>query len=136
MRLDAVVLRDTRSGARDAVRVDRCFYFIGHLPATALFAGQVALTERGYVRTDHRMRTSLEGVFAAGDVRDTCLRQIATAVGDGAIAGAEAQRHLAEREAARHALAPAHPPEPLPTTLPALDLAARVHARDLPGKRP
>ncbi len=97
-RLEAVVLKDTRTGALSPVAVDRCFYFTGHLPATELFAGQVALTERGYVATDARMRTSVEGVFAAGDVRDTCLRQIATAVGDGAIAGSEAQRYLADRD--------------------------------------
>ena len=97
-RLETVVLKDTRTSALSPVRIDRCFYFTGHLPATELFAGQVALTGRGYVATDARMRTSVEGVFAAGDVRDTCLRQIATAVGDGAIAGSEAQRYLAERE--------------------------------------
>ncbi len=99
-RLETVVLRDTRTGALSPVRVDRCFYFIGHLPATELFAGQVDLTERGYVRTDAKMQTSVEGVFAAGDVRDTCLRQIATAVGDGAIAGSEAHRYLVAREGA------------------------------------
>jgi thioredoxin reductase (NADPH) len=97
-RLETVVLEDIRTGALSPIRVDRCFYFIGHLPATDLFAGQVALTERGYVRTDARMQTSVEGVFAAGDVRDTCLRQIATAVGDGAVAASEAQRYLADRE--------------------------------------
>ncbi|GEJ56520.1 NAD(P)/FAD-dependent oxidoreductase [Anaeromyxobacter diazotrophicus] len=97
-RLETAVLRDTRNGALVPLAVDRCFYFIGHLPATALFAGQVALSEQGYVRTDARMRTSLEGVFAAGDVRDTSLRQIATAVGDGAVAGSEAQRYLTDRD--------------------------------------
>jgi thioredoxin reductase (NADPH) len=107
-RLEAVVLKDTRTGALSPVPVDRCFYFVGHLPATELFAGQVATTEQGYVRTDARMRTSLAGVFAAGDVRDTPLRQIATAVGDGAVAGAEAHRHVAAleeaaREGAAHA---------------------------------
>jgi len=100
-RLETVILKDTRTGTLSPVRVDRCFYFTGHLPATELFAGQVALTQRGYVHTDARMRTSVDGVFAAGDVRDTCLRQIATAVGDGAIAGSEAQRCLADREAAQ-----------------------------------
>jgi thioredoxin reductase (NADPH) len=95
-RLEVVVLRDLRTGALAPVPVERCFSFIGHDPASELFAGQVAVTERGYVRTDARMRTSLPGVFAAGDVRDTSLRQIATAVGDGAVAGTEAHRHLEE----------------------------------------
>jgi len=105
-RLEVVVLRDTRTGALTPVRVDRCFLFIGHRPATDLFADQIALTERGYVRTDRHLRTSLPGVFAAGDVRDTCLRQIATAVGDGAMAGTEAQRHLASEPLPRTATGP------------------------------
>jgi len=102
-RLETAVLRDTRTGALAPLRIDRCFYFVGHLPATELFAGQVALDERGYVRTDPRMRTSLGGVFAAGDVRDTPLRQIATAVGDGAVAGSEAHRYVAALEEAARA---------------------------------
>lgn len=96
--LQAVVLKDTRSGQLVPVAVDRCFYFIGYLPATELFRGQVTLDERGYVPTNTRMQTNIEGVFAAGDVRQTCLRQVATAVGDGAIAGFEAERYIAELE--------------------------------------
>ncbi|MDC7785396.1 FAD-dependent oxidoreductase [Rhodoplanes sp. TEM] len=95
-RLEAVILKDTRSGELVPVPVDRCFYFIGYLPATELFQGQVELTERGYIPTNTRMQTNLDGVFAAGDVRQTCLRQVATAVGDGAIAGFEAERYIAE----------------------------------------
>ncbi|HEY6006548.1 MAG TPA: FAD-dependent oxidoreductase [Anaeromyxobacter sp.] len=94
--LEAAVLRDTRTGEKHRVAIDRCFYFIGYVPATELFAGQVALTERGYVVADARMQTSLDGVFAAGDARDTALRQVATAVGDGAVAGFEAGRYLAD----------------------------------------
>lgn len=97
-RLACVVLKDTRTGELMPVDVDRCFYFIGYLPATELFRGQVALDERGYIPTNTRMQTNLEGVFAAGDVRQTCLRQVATAVGDGAIAGFEAERYIAELE--------------------------------------
>lgn len=97
-RLSCVVLKDTRTGDLIPVDVDRCFYFIGYLPATELFRGQVTLDERGYIPTNTRMQTNLEGVFAAGDVRQTCLRQVATAVGDGAIAGFEAERYIAELE--------------------------------------
>jgi thioredoxin reductase (NADPH) len=97
-RLQNVILKNTRTGALSPVAVDRCFYFIGYVPATELFAGQLALTPRGYITTDPRMRTAIEGVFAAGDVRDTSLRQVATAVGDGATAGFEAGRYLAELE--------------------------------------
>jgi thioredoxin reductase (NADPH) len=97
-RLETVVLKDTRTGELLPVPVDRCFYFIGYLPTTELFQGQVSLTERGYIPTNTRMQTNLDGVFAAGDVRQTCLRQVATAVGDGAIAGFEAERYIAEVE--------------------------------------
>jgi thioredoxin reductase (NADPH) len=97
-RLEQVVLKDTRTGELVPVDVDRCFYFIGYLPATELFRGQVALDERGYIPTNTRMQTNIEGVFAAGDVRQTCLRQVATAVGDGAIAGFEAERYVAEMD--------------------------------------
>lgn len=97
-RLQAVVLKDTRTRELIPVAVDRCFYFIGYLPSTELFQDQVTLTERGYIPTNTRMQTNLEGVFAAGDVRQTCLRQVATAVGDGAIAGFEAERYIAEME--------------------------------------
>jgi thioredoxin reductase (NADPH) len=97
-RLSCVVLKDTRTGELMPVDVDRCFYFIGYLPATELFRGQITLDERGYIPTNTRMQTNIEGVFAAGDVRQTCLRQVATAVGDGAIAGFEAERYIAELE--------------------------------------
>jgi thioredoxin reductase (NADPH) len=95
-RLETAVLRNTRTQAPDPIAVDRCFYFIGYEPATELFAGQVERNERGYVKTNARMQTNLEGVFAAGDLRETSLRQVATAVGDGAVAGFEAERYVAE----------------------------------------
>ena len=94
--LEKVVLRNTKKNELEEIVVDRCFYFIGYIPATDLFANQVTLTDRGYIPTDAQLRTNLEGVFAAGDVRQTCLRQVATAVGDGAICGYEAERYIAE----------------------------------------
>jgi thioredoxin reductase (NADPH) len=95
-RLERVVLRNTKKNVLEAIDADRCFYFVGYLPATDLFKGQIALTDHGYIPTDVNMQTSIEGVFAAGDVRQTCLRQVATAVGDGATAGYEAERYVAE----------------------------------------
>lgn len=96
--LQRVVLKNTRTGELISETVDRCFYFIGYTPSTELFEGQVQLTDRGYIPTNERMQTSVEGVFAIGDVRQTCLRQVATAVGDGAVAGFEAERYIAEME--------------------------------------
>jgi len=95
-RMERVVLRNTKKDELEVIEADRCFYFIGYLPATELFKGQVTLTDRGYIPTDMNMQTNIEGVFAAGDVRQTCLRQVATAVGDGATAGYEAERYVAE----------------------------------------
>lgn len=97
-RLERVVLRNTRANALEPVEADRCFYFIGYVPATDLFRGQITLTDRGYIPTDVHMQTNVDGVYAAGDVRQTCLRQVATAVGDGATAGYEAERYIAEIE--------------------------------------
>jgi thioredoxin reductase (NADPH) len=95
-RLERVVLRNTKKNALEVIEADRCFYFVGYLPKTQLFKGQVALTDRGYIPTDVTTQTNVEGVFAVGDVRQTCLRQVATAVGDGATAGDEAERYIAE----------------------------------------
>jgi thioredoxin reductase (NADPH) len=102
--LRRVVLRNGSTGVLEPVTVDRCFSFVGFTPATELFAGELELTADGHIPTSRRMETSVAGVFAAGDVRETSLRQVATAVGDGAIAGFETARYLAEEvrlEAAR-----------------------------------
>lgn len=95
-RLERVVLKNTRENALEVIDADRCFYFIGYIPATELFKGQVTLNDRGYIPTSTTMQTNLDGVFAVGDVRQTTLRQVATAVGDGAVAGYEAERYVAE----------------------------------------
>jgi len=63
-------------------------------PRTGLFKGKIELSEFGYFVTDEDMKTSIPGVFAAGDVRDKKIRQISTAVGDGTIAGIMAERYI------------------------------------------
>ena len=95
-RLEQVVLKNVKTGDLIPVEVDGCFLFIGYLPDTDLFKEQVTMNQRGYVLTNENMETNLEGVFAVGDVRDKVLRQVATAVGDGAIGGVAAERYLAE----------------------------------------
>lgn len=95
-RLEQVVLKNVKTGELLPVDVDGCFLFIGYLPDTEIFKGQVELNSRGYVLANENMETNLEGVFAVGDVRDKLLRQVATAVGDGAIGGVAAERYLAE----------------------------------------
>lgn len=90
-----VVVRDVRTGALTEVAARGLFLAIGHTPATGFLGGQLALDEEGYVVTDATMRTSVPGVFAAGDVQDKKYRQAITAAGSGAIAALECERMLA-----------------------------------------
>jgi len=96
--LNEVVLKNLKTNKLEPLKVDGCFVFIGYLPNTEIFQDQIKLTNHGFVITNERMETNIEGVFAAGDVRDKFLRQIATAVGDGAIAAFAAERYIAESE--------------------------------------
>lgn len=77
------------------------FFFVGIVPATDFLKGQVELDARGWIHTNDRMETSVDGVFAAGDVRDKYLRQVATAVNDGAIAATAAERYIEEQRVFR-----------------------------------
>ena len=94
--LAGVRSRDKDSGEVVETAVDGCFVFVGYVPNSAPFAGQLALSERGEVLTDGVLRTSQPGVFAAGDVRQTGVRQITTAVADGTIAALSALDFLNE----------------------------------------
>ncbi len=96
--LDTVVLKNVRTGELLPQKVETCFLFIGYLPNTELFKGVLEMTRNGYLITNERMETNLPGVYAAGDVRDKFLKQVATAVGDGAIAGYAAEKYIAEEE--------------------------------------
>jgi thioredoxin reductase (NADPH) len=99
-----VKLRNVQTGAREELAVDGVFVAIGHAPATELVRGQLTLKPNGYVQTaPNSTSTSLEGVFAAGDVADDVYRQAVTAAGLGCMAALEAERWLAHLPQMRQA---------------------------------
>jgi thioredoxin reductase (NADPH) len=96
-RVEAVTLEDKKTGERRDLTTDGVFIFIGHVPNTGLFKDILDLDERGYLIVDRQMRTSVEGVFAAGEVADPTFRQVITSAGMGAAAAMMAQRWLEEQ---------------------------------------
>ncbi|MFJ5780340.1 thioredoxin-disulfide reductase [Streptomyces sp. NPDC093094] len=100
--LSGVVLRDVLTGATRELDVTGLFIAIGHDPRTELFTGRLTLDAEGYITVAApTTRTSLPGVFAAGDVVDHTYRQAITAAGTGAAAALDAERHLASRSTAQ-----------------------------------
>ena len=97
-KVEAVRLRNLKSGQEERMATDGVFIYIGHYPNSEIFRGQLAMDERGYVITDERMMTSVPGVFAAGEIQDPVYRQVATSVGQGAAAGMMVERWLEARE--------------------------------------
>ena len=94
-RLSGVNIRNKISGEISTLSLDGLFISIGRSPVTALFGDQLALDASGYIIADESTKTSVEGVFAAGDVRTKALRQIVTAAADGAVAAHFAEEYIA-----------------------------------------
>lgn len=93
-RLSGVVVRDVNTGEETTIPCDGLFISVGRKPATELVKGQLALDEGGYVVADESTKTNIPGVFAVGDVRTKALRQVVTAVADGAEAAHRAEEYL------------------------------------------
>ena len=92
-KLTGITVQSTKNGESEQIALDGLFISIGRSPETALFDGQLAL-ENGYILAGEDTKTSIPGVFAAGDVRKKALRQIVTAAADGAIAAHFAEEYI------------------------------------------
>jgi len=93
--LNALQLKDTKTGEERTLKIKGFFYGIGHNPNSSVFNGQVELDEAGYVRVGEGANTSVEGVFSAGDLHDAEWRQAITAAGSGCMAAISVERYLA-----------------------------------------
>lgn len=96
--VETIVVQDVVTKGTKEIKTDGVFPYIGFTPNVDLFDGQVEQTPQGFIETDVRLQTSIAGVFAAGDVRNTPLRQVITASADGAIAACSCVKHLEEQQ--------------------------------------
>ena len=92
--IDSVTLKDTLTGKTSTLETSAVFVAIGRIPQSDLAGKYVYLTNDGFIRTDREMQTDVKGIYAAGDVRDTPLRQIVTAAADGAVAAVTAINYI------------------------------------------
>ena len=91
-----VKVRNVKTGETSIIETDGVFVYVGLIPGTKLFEGKLELNEQGYIVADAHQRTSVPGVFAAGDVQSPDFRQVVIAAGAGAKAVIEVDRYLAE----------------------------------------
>ena len=92
--VNALRIKNVKTGAEQVLPTDGLFVFIGHHPNTDLFAGKLEMDGHGYLQTDVTMRTSVPGVFVAGEAGDPHYRQVITSAGMGAAAGMQAIRFI------------------------------------------
>jgi thioredoxin reductase (NADPH) len=97
-KLEAVKLKNLKTGAETIFETDGLFIFIGHTPNTQMFRGKLELSDLGYIVVNDKMETSVSGVYAAGEVADPHFRQVVTSAGMGAAAAIQATRYLEAAE--------------------------------------
>ena len=93
-----VLVKDLKNGKETTIKAGGLFVAIGHEPNTSIFKGQIELDDKGYIMLKENTRTSVEGVFAAGDVHDHRYRQAITAAGFGCMAAIDVERWLSEKK--------------------------------------
>jgi thioredoxin reductase (NADPH) len=96
--VESVQLKDVHTGELSTLETDGVFVYIGHYPNSQPFKGKLEMDDHGYILTDRRTRTSVPGVFAAGEIADPIFRQIVTSAGEGCKAALEVEKYLAELE--------------------------------------
>jgi thioredoxin reductase (NADPH) len=96
VRVEGIKVKDVKTAGEKTIKADGVFVLIGLSPNTDIVKGLISLCPKGYVLTNEEMKTSVDGIFACGDVRMKMLRQVVTATGDGAIAATSAE-HYVER---------------------------------------
>ncbi len=96
--VQGIQTKNVKTGETTKLDTDGVFIFIGHFPNSKFLVGQLAMDEEGYVISDERYRTSVPGVYAAGEIQDAHFRQIATSVGQGSGAAMELEKWLAAQE--------------------------------------
>jgi thioredoxin reductase (NADPH) len=102
-KLEALRLKNVKTGQETIHETDGLFIFIGHTPNTQMFKGQLEMSDLGYIKINERMETSVPGVFAAGEAADPHFRQVVTSAGMGAAAAIQATRFLEATESASEA---------------------------------
>jgi len=97
-KVSSVTMKDLKTDESYDYPADGIFIYIGHIPTSSLFRGQLEIDDEGYIVTDRRYHTSVPGVFAAGEIQDKVFRQVVTSAGQGAGAAIELEKFLAELE--------------------------------------
>jgi thioredoxin reductase (NADPH) len=96
--VEKVITENVKTGEKSEIATDGFFVFIGHTPNSAMFKGQLEMDDAGYLIVDKRMHTSVEGVYAGGEIADPNFRQVITSAGMGAAAAIEATHFLENNE--------------------------------------
>ncbi len=97
-RLEGVKIRDRKTGEVKIVKAEGAFLFVGLVPNTDFLKSKIELDKNGFIITDEKLQTSIEGIFAIGDVRNSPVKQVATAVGDGAFVSKFVKEYIEKKE--------------------------------------